>query len=203
MMLAPISSSPRQPSLPSLPLRFLIHWSYLFILSCCYLVFSFFFQAEDGIRDWSVTGVQTCALPISLHADGANRRQDAERLPQLAVEPGTADLVLQDRVGLAQGLEPLHRDVADDPDREARPRERLAPDHALRHPELLADAPHLVLEEQPQRLDELHLHVGRQPADVVVRLDRLGDAVGAAGLDHVRVERSLDEPADVAEPPGL
>src|SRR5438093_9914214 len=26
----------------------------------------FFFQAEDGIRDWSVTGVQTCALPISL-----------------------------------------------------------------------------------------------------------------------------------------
>src|SRR5262249_57279172 len=26
--------------------------------------YSFFFQAEDGIRDWSVTGVQTCALPI-------------------------------------------------------------------------------------------------------------------------------------------
>src|SRR5437762_8077398 len=28
---------------------------------------SFFFQAEDGIRDTSVTGVQTCALPISKH----------------------------------------------------------------------------------------------------------------------------------------
>src|SRR3989454_1688481 len=28
------------------------------------LVF-FFFQAEDGIRDYKVTGVQTCALPIS------------------------------------------------------------------------------------------------------------------------------------------
>src|SRR3989339_1663570 len=26
----------------------------------------FFFQAEDGIRDWSVTGVQTCALPIMI-----------------------------------------------------------------------------------------------------------------------------------------
>src|SRR5690606_39686378 len=26
---------------------------------------SFFFQAEDGIRDFHVTGVQTCALPIS------------------------------------------------------------------------------------------------------------------------------------------
>src|SRR5438046_4027180 len=29
------------------------------------MVSTFFFQAEDGIRDWSVTGVQTCALPIS------------------------------------------------------------------------------------------------------------------------------------------
>src|SRR5437762_11918817 len=29
----------------------------------------FFFQAEDGIRDTSVTGVQTCALPICLRAE--------------------------------------------------------------------------------------------------------------------------------------
>ena len=29
----------------------------------------FFFQAEDGIRDYDVTGVQTCALPISAVAD--------------------------------------------------------------------------------------------------------------------------------------
>src|SRR5439155_13086726 len=29
-------------------------------------IFIFFFQAEDGIRDGHVTGVQTCALPISL-----------------------------------------------------------------------------------------------------------------------------------------
>src|SRR5256885_6283630 len=28
----------------------------------------FFFQAEDGIRDYKVTGVQTCALPIWLRA---------------------------------------------------------------------------------------------------------------------------------------
>src|SRR2546430_7931955 len=31
------------------------------------LFFFFFFQAEDGIRDLTVTGVQTCALPISKH----------------------------------------------------------------------------------------------------------------------------------------
>src|SRR5437879_9457717 len=30
------------------------------------MILLFFFQAEDGIRDTSVTGVQTCALPISL-----------------------------------------------------------------------------------------------------------------------------------------
>src|SRR5256885_12091764 len=29
------------------------------------IMFFFFFQAEDGIRDYKVTGVQTCALPIS------------------------------------------------------------------------------------------------------------------------------------------
>src|SRR5688572_31273801 len=36
-------------------------------VSCCVLsfFFFFFFQAEDGIRDLTVTGVQTCALPIS------------------------------------------------------------------------------------------------------------------------------------------
>src|SRR5256885_9894513 len=32
----------------------------------------FFFQAEDGIRDYKVTGVQTCALPISGLVDGPN-----------------------------------------------------------------------------------------------------------------------------------
>src|SRR2546422_7344219 len=35
------------------------------ILCLMIIVFFFFFQAEDGIRDVAVTGVQTCALPIS------------------------------------------------------------------------------------------------------------------------------------------
>src|SRR2546429_3233237 len=34
-------------------------------LSHMSVLFFFFFQAEDGIRDVAVTGVQTCALPIS------------------------------------------------------------------------------------------------------------------------------------------
>src|SRR5689334_23390251 len=38
---------------------FLLHFS-----MSLFLFFFFFFQAEDGIRDGTVTGVQTCALPI-------------------------------------------------------------------------------------------------------------------------------------------
>src|SRR2546429_3732230 len=37
----------------------------LFLIYYLSIFFFFFFQAEDGIRDVAVTGVQTCALPIS------------------------------------------------------------------------------------------------------------------------------------------
>src|SRR6266542_1062943 len=55
------------------------------------LVFSvfFFFLAESGIRDATVTGVQTCALPILalLTIDPAKRLKDALGMPDLAAEP--------------------------------------------------------------------------------------------------------------------
>src|SRR2546429_7244481 len=47
------------------------------------VVWCFFFQAEDGIRDVAVTGVQTCALPISLLPSCRGRAQAVQ---------GTADL---------------------------------------------------------------------------------------------------------------
>src|SRR5256885_5486141 len=40
----------------------------------------FFFQAEDGIRDYKVTGVQTCALPICRSRD--LRRQRGSAAPE-------------------------------------------------------------------------------------------------------------------------
>src|SRR5437773_3054039 len=49
---------------------------------CVWVVFFFFFQAEDGIRDRDVTGVQTCALPIY-----RDRRRDRGH-PRRAVLPG-------------------------------------------------------------------------------------------------------------------
>src|SRR2546429_287168 len=55
------------------------------------VIYFFFFQAEDGIRDVAVTGVQTCALPICGGASGGNffkfhtgvpNSQNAEALQQ-------------------------------------------------------------------------------------------------------------------------
>src|SRR5699024_12146942 len=42
--------------------------------------FFFFFQAEDGIRDRNVTGVQTCALPISAATSATAAVDEAIRL---------------------------------------------------------------------------------------------------------------------------
>src|SRR2546426_8938025 len=52
----------------------------------------FFFQAEDGIRDYKVTGVQTCALPIYLRKLlGQDRsRRGRRRRPTLPRRVGPA-----------------------------------------------------------------------------------------------------------------
>src|SRR2546427_7229421 len=61
-----------------------------FLTYIYYFLFFFFFQAEDGIRDLTVTGVQTCALPISwLRRSGRApacwpARRRAGRRPQAA-----------------------------------------------------------------------------------------------------------------------
>src|SRR6266511_726737 len=72
-------------------------------------MFFFFFQAEDGIRDFHVTGVQTCALPISA------RRAGQEHDPELLLEllhrmthcgPGDAELARR----AAEAPEARHRE---------------------------------------------------------------------------------------------
>src|SRR5256885_16804063 len=45
---------------------------------CYTLTLFFFFQAEDGIRDYRVTGVQTCALPIFLVAQAGRLCHEPE-----------------------------------------------------------------------------------------------------------------------------
>src|SRR5690606_40592029 len=79
----------------------------LYVITVLFLFF--FFQAEDGIRDFHVTGVQTCALPIS------RRTQRRERVPPLPTSTFRESLWTPWGLGSrqAQKLEPwahlLHR----------------------------------------------------------------------------------------------
>src|SRR2546421_8832914 len=67
---------------------------------CSLEVRCFFFQAEDGIRDLIVTGVQTCALPISL--------SDLLSKALREVSLGRPRLEALDEMGRNSGVEDLH-----------------------------------------------------------------------------------------------
>src|SRR3989454_10545076 len=55
--------------------------------------FFFFFQAEDGIRDYKVTGVQTCALPISVEDSPIPTVQQGDSLPEALKQAGVVQRV--------------------------------------------------------------------------------------------------------------
>ena len=60
----------------------------------------FFFQAEDGIRDHCVTGVQTCALPICIVSTGA-----AATAPDIG--NNNLEIRIQDNTGTTLLTKPL------------------------------------------------------------------------------------------------
>src|SRR2546422_8838246 len=59
------------------------------------MFFFFFFQAEDGIRDVAVTGVQTCALPIS---DPPRLKRPARLAHLNVLESGAPEAVVEEHV---------------------------------------------------------------------------------------------------------
>src|SRR2546427_4545737 len=63
----------------------------------CLFMFFFFFQAEDGIRDLTVTGVQTCALPIS-SKDRAGRKSTMSPVQQdiQTLRRGSEELIVEE-----------------------------------------------------------------------------------------------------------
>src|SRR3712207_7147542 len=65
----------------------------------------FFFQAEDGIRDIGVTGVQTCALPISPDWRAISKRRSKAR------SGSRAALVMCSWLGCIQSSQPDRKSV--------------------------------------------------------------------------------------------
>src|SRR6266513_3478256 len=68
------------------------------------MFFFFFFQAEDGIRDRNVTGVQTCALPIS--CSGARNSTKPAGRSRAASNSGGVELTATTRLEKGQGASP-------------------------------------------------------------------------------------------------
>src|SRR5256885_3369636 len=66
----------------------------------------FFFQAEDGIRDYKVTGVQTCALPICAQERCAQERAVVEGKDEVRLQ--LAERALELRVVRLRGCD--HRE---------------------------------------------------------------------------------------------
>ena len=121
-----------------------------------------------------------------------------------AIQAGRFDFADHDRVGFAQRVEPLARDFAQAAHGQAGAGERVPPDDFFGQAELQAELADFVFEQVAQRLDQLEAELGRQAADVVVQLDRVGRAVGrGAAFDHVGVERALGQKLGVLDFAGL
>src|SRR3546814_18948366 len=99
----------------------------------------------------------------------SHRQQHGEGLPDGVVEASLADGVEVDGVGLAQDLRLVAADRAGDANGEARPREGMAANQALRQAEIAPARAHLVLEQPQQRPDQPHLHARRQAPPVLGR----------------------------------
>src|SRR5438093_4071296 len=94
----------------------------------------FFFQAEDGIRDWSVTGVQTCALPICDIEKARQQRTELELVQaRLArTDPNASERVFIDTTNPAmQRLQTMYSELLLE-------RNNLALEVTDRHPRLQA-----------------------------------------------------------------
>src|SRR3989440_5848454 len=150
------------------------------------LLFFFFFQAEDGIRDLIVTGVQTCALPIygRDHGRGAEVAAGSPRGPAPARRPaGLGDEALP-----TPELGP-HPDRGDrSADRRAEPggrdRRVLPPGRAERGGRRVPALPRLQEREEPGR-GARPLGARRRPLDAPLLSDGRGPHGSPGGRDRL------------------
>src|SRR5256885_3634430 len=95
-----------------------IYLYYFFQSFICINMFFFFFQAEDGIRDYKVTGVQTCALPIFVKIGKAETDPEDIKLAREcwqagreAIYSGKYDLVVLDEINYTISYEMLDPEI--------------------------------------------------------------------------------------------
>src|SRR5438874_482269 len=77
-----------------------------------FFFFFFFFQAEDGIRDLYVTGVQTCALPISTANTLRQGRKEVSGVLSVAESKCPGCVVSSEWTCPLSGLGDIHREHA-------------------------------------------------------------------------------------------
>ena len=111
-----------------------------------------------------------------------------------------AELVDEDRVGAAQRSAHSRRTSPRIRTPSPGPGNGWRNDLFARQAHLKAELAHFVLEELAQRLEQRQMQCLGQPADIVMRLDRVRLVAFRGGrLDDVGIDRALREPADLAQ----
>src|SRR5690349_21869259 len=181
---------------------------FFFYVLFFYFFFFFFFQAEDGIRDLYVTGVQTCALPISADVRlvlpglvrqlglGAPHRQHRERARRPLLDARAPGLVQhlhaprRDLLRLQRGRQRAALPPADDELRLRRAHRRGRPPDG----EVLRHAPPLPAPPRARRDAARTPGADRRDEDARDRADRVRPALRAA-----RHRAPEQVPADVRD----
>ena len=140
---------------------------------------------------------------VAHHADALHGQQHGARLPHLVVKIPAAQRVDIDFVHLLQHGHLFGCHFAQDTDSQPRSGERMAAQDQRVDAERTSHAPHLVLAEQSQRLDNFKIHMLGQSSDVVGRLDRGRRTIDRTGLDHVGIDRPLPQPPYPFDADGL
>ena len=130
---------------------------------------------------------------VALHSHGPHiRQQDHGALPNRIVQPGSGQLLADNRISLAERRQTVRSNLSDNANAQSRARERLAGHNSAGQTELATHSTDLVLEQQTQRLYQRKFNVVGQTSHIVVALD-IRRAATPAGLHHVRVQRTLHE----------
>ena len=131
---------------------------------------------------------------ISHHADTLHTgEENNEGLTDGTVLPRLVQLLDHDGIGLLKGLDTLGRDATKDANGKAGTGEGMAPHTHFVDTEGNSKLTDLILEQLTERLDKLQLHGSRETTDIMVRLDGGAGSLVRDGLNHIGIQRALEE----------